>query len=171
MDRALQSTLDLLVGLPLCLIRKLLDKISFHFGEIRRPTTGGISGEHILSVQCPWRIDEFEKIVTGYSDHWSRIDDREGAIWSPDTGWLVHQGHALEQFVGPYHSEFDCFIVEKRALIVASAIAEPMAGIVLDLSGGVFLRVFPSGAWGEQWRLMLPNGRHFVVGDNRSYHE
>ncbi len=51
-----------------------------HFGRIRKIEKGTVS-EYALHIQCPWRIEGPEGIVTGRSDLWEPAED------SPDIDW------------------------------------------------------------------------------------
>ncbi len=51
-----------------------------HFGRIRKVEKGTV-GEYALDIQCPWRIEGPEGIVTRRSDLWEAAED------PPDIDW------------------------------------------------------------------------------------
>jgi hypothetical protein len=63
------SHLQPLIGLQLTIARRGADMRGFHFGPIR-VVEGGTVGDYALHVQCPWRIEGSQGIVTGRSDLW-----------------------------------------------------------------------------------------------------
>jgi hypothetical protein len=59
--------LSQIIGLPLTAARRAADMRTFQFGTLR-PVDRGSVGDFALHVQCPWRIEGPDGIVTGRSD-------------------------------------------------------------------------------------------------------
>ncbi len=60
-----------LVGLQLSFARRAADMRNFGFGKIRAVKNGTVA-DYALHIQCPWRIESTEGIVTGRLDLWER---------------------------------------------------------------------------------------------------
>src|SRR5688572_31230515 len=69
-----------LIGLQLSLIHRVADLCIFHFGEIRRVGEGKI-GRYALHIQCPWRIEHDDYILTGRTDLWEAVDPDAVEDW------------------------------------------------------------------------------------------
>jgi len=61
------AALSRIIGLPLAAVRRAADMRTFQFGTLR-PVGRGSVGDFALHIQCPWRIEGPEGIVTGRSD-------------------------------------------------------------------------------------------------------
>src|ERR1700753_129595 len=79
----LESCLQVLLGLPLSIVRNAADMKVFHFGTIRpHPSGRGTVGAYALHLQCPWRIVAEKTIVTGTSDRF--VEPAEGTEINDD---------------------------------------------------------------------------------------
>ena len=79
----IRTALTALIGLPLAAAYRTVDMRVFHFGTMRpaapsripslknRPR--GSVGDYALHVQCPWRFETENEILTGRSDLWEPI--------------------------------------------------------------------------------------------------
>src|SRR5258707_7570300 len=80
---------------------------AFQFGQLR-PVDRGSVGDFALHVQCPWRIEGPDGIVTGRLDLWEPVEDnpkRDTEAWdyekSPNLQdsrldqWLARNGSSL----------------------------------------------------------------------------
>lgn len=65
------AALSQIIGLPLTEAGRAADMRTFEFGTLRPGDRGGSVGDFALHVQCPWRIERPDGIVTG------RLDLRE----------------------------------------------------------------------------------------------
>jgi hypothetical protein len=144
-----------LIGLPLTAARSAADMRTFQFGTLR-PVDRGSVGDFALHVQCPWRIEGPEGIVTGRSDLWEPVkgdvpfDENWDYEASPNLqdallqGWLDQNG---------------------ASLLVQAVDADDFGGAAVILSQGYVLRLFPSGTRGEDWRLFRPttDAPHLIV--------
>ena len=68
------EALSQIVGLPLTAARRAADMRTLQFGSLR-PGGGGSVGDFALHIQCPWRIDGPDGIVTGRLDLWRPVED------------------------------------------------------------------------------------------------
>ena len=63
---------DVLVGLRLSIVRRAMDMLVLHFGDITElPSGKGTIGAYALHVQCPWRFDGPIGTVTGRDERWT----------------------------------------------------------------------------------------------------
>jgi hypothetical protein len=149
------AALSQLVGLPLTAARRAVDLRTFQFGALR-PVERGSAGEFALHVQCPWRVEGPDGLVTGRLDLWEQVEDHApfdenwDYVKSPNLqdarleSWFTH--HAL-------------------SLVVESVDADEFGGAAIHFGQGYVLRLFPAGTRGEDWRLFRPKcaESHFVV--------
>jgi hypothetical protein len=155
-----------LVGLKLAVARRAADLRIFHFGTMRpapksdiplfENKPSGSIGDFALHIQCPWRIETDDKILTGRSDLWEpleRPDSFSYSEWDYDTDGNL-QDQLMEQFV----SQNDNLLVEDLSI-------QSNGSFTLVLSDGYRLVVFPSGSTSEDWRLFRPESgeSHLVV--------
>jgi hypothetical protein len=151
-----------LVGLPLSVARRAADLRGFHFGEMR-PTRRGNSGAFVLHVQCPWRLEHQGRIYTGSGDLWepssncAQVDD-----WTYELGNL--QDERLAALLGGRDPDTKSILNTSGTLVVEAASGTELGGVLLELSGGYRLVVFPDGSAGESWRLLGHDlAEHLVV--------
>jgi hypothetical protein len=85
------AALSQIVGLPLTAVRRAADMRTFQFGSLR-PIGRGSVGDFALHVQCPWRIEGPEGIVTGRLDLWEPVKDN--ALF--DEHWDYEQSPNLQ---------------------------------------------------------------------------
>ena len=74
----IKQHLSLLIGLPLSIARRGADMLILHFGAIQetesrirvgnRAGLKGSVGDFSLHIQCPWRLESSDGIVTGRGD-------------------------------------------------------------------------------------------------------
>src|ERR1044072_4328801 len=76
------TSLSQIIGLPLTAARRAADMGTLQFGALRAVERGSV-GDFALHVQCSWRIEGPDGIVTGRMDLWKPVE--EGA--SLDEGW------------------------------------------------------------------------------------
>lgn len=109
-----------------------------------------------LHVDCDWRVRGLEGIVVGWLDMFYRSGEASNA---DDDDWDRHAKGAtsrrderLEAWLahGPYE--------------VQHAHADAVGGFTLELARNYALDVFPTSSLDyEHWRLLSPDGPHFVV--------
>jgi len=152
-----------LIGLRLSAARRAADLRNLQFGELR-PVEGGSVGNYALHIQCPWRIDGPEGIVTGRSDLWSSPDPDE--LIDPDT-WDYDKRENLQDVL------INSLLGDHDRLIVESVHGDNYGGAAIHLSGGYRVVLFPAGTRGENWRIFRPgiDEPHFVVLGGTRYFE
>ncbi len=165
-DAEIHRALTELIGLRLAVARRAADMRVIHFGTMRpapksilpsqKSKPQGSVGDFALHIQCPWRIETDNEILTGRSDLWEPRECHEGFSydeWEYDKDGNL-QDHLIDQFV----SEDDNRSVEAAAV-------QSNGAFTLVFSCGSRLVVFPSGSVGEDWRLFRPdsNEQHLVV--------
>jgi len=163
-EQVLRSVMPL-KGLPLSIAHRAADMRVFHFGRVTVTEKGSV-GEFALHIQCPWRIEGSQGIVTGRSDLWEPIDavgERDLDEWDYDTDGNL-QDQRINTLLGDYDARTRSSVNASGLLSVAEIEADDLGGMTVSLSGGYRLIVFPSGSTGEDWRLLqFPEGQHLVV--------
>jgi hypothetical protein len=150
--------LQKLVGLPLAAGNRAADMRTLQFGKLRQVGRGSV-GDFALHVQCPWRIDSPDGIVTG------RMDLYEPVERGPD---FDHDGWDYEKCPNLQDSQFDQLLAHHGAgLVVTSIEADEWGGAAIQFANGFVLRMFPAGTRGEDWRLFRPktDTPHFVIAE------
>ncbi|MCP4591296.1 MAG: hypothetical protein GY842_11150 [bacterium] len=158
-----------LIGRKLSIARRAADMRGFHFGRVTVYEDGsGSGGEFALHVQCPWRIEGPDSIVTGEADLWEPANPDENIDW--DT-WNYEDNENLQDLrirtlLGDSDPTTGSPFNNSDLLIVERVEADDLGGTTIVLSGGYRLVLFPSGSTGEDWRLFQPRSKapHFVVG-------
>jgi hypothetical protein len=149
------AALSQIIGLPLTAVRRTADIRTFQFGVLR-PVDRGSVGDFALHVQCPWRIEGPDGLVTGRSDLWEPVDTDAPY----DAEWDYEQSPNLQD------TQIDRWLTESEiALVVQRVDADEFGGVVIWFGEGYALRTFTSGTRGEDWRLFRPNSSdpHLVI--------
>lgn len=129
----------------------------FHFGAIRAAGDGAV-GEYTLHVQCPWRIQSSDRIVTGRHDLFRPAEPAEVLDWG---SWDWDGNETLQDKLVAE------FLAQLRP-VVESVSTDAHGGACLQLSHGYALVLFPASSQGEDWRLCpRKGGEHFVVSGGR----
>jgi hypothetical protein len=167
---AIMDQLKPLVGLRLAIARRAADLRNFQFGQIRA-VEGGTVGEYALHIQCPWRFERPDGILTGRSDLWQPAEASEEVDW--DT-WHYERNENLQDrklgtLLGSHDPATRSFVNQTEHLVVEEVRADNCGGVTIQLSGGYRLVLFPAGIRGEDWRLFRPDTDepHFVVAGGR----
>lgn len=174
MQERVQQELQKLVGLGLAATARAADLRGFHFGELR-PYRDKTVGEFALHVQCAWRIDGPDGVLTGRSDLWEPA--KEGIV-GPDLERWGHerdgnlQDKRVAEWLGHHDPRAGSHLEVENRPVVLAARATPFGGAEIDLSGDYRLTLFPAGSAGEDWRLFRPrdseeDAPHFVVAGGR----
>jgi hypothetical protein len=126
----------------------------FHFGAMRKVAKGAV-GENALHVQCPWRIQTNDRIVTG------RGDLCEPAEVPADFDWKTWHWDGKETLQDRLVSD----LLVMTELTVQEVVTDCHGGVTLSLSDGYALVLFPDGSRAEDWRVFIPDSgkHHFVV--------
>jgi len=161
-----------LIGLKLSIARRAADMRVLQFGMIREIENGGTVGEYALHIQCPWRIDGLERVVTGRGDLWEPLetgDDFDWESWDYETSENL-QDHQIGKLLGGFGPITQSFVNETDYLIVEDIQVDDFGGAVILLSGGYRLTLFPFGSKGEDWRIFQPlkeDSHHFVISGGK----
>ena len=149
------AALSQVIGLPLTAARRGADMRTFQFGTLRPEDRGSI-GDFALHVQCPWRIEGPDGIVTGRLDLWEPVDDNARFDENWDYGKSPNlQDARLERWLTR----------DQLSLVVKSVDADEFGGAAISFGQGFVLRLFPAGTRGEDWRLFQPktDAPHLVI--------
>lgn len=172
------SHLEPLIGLKLSIARRAANLRNFQFGEIRK-VDGGTVGEYALHIQCAWRIEGLNGIVTGTIDLWEPVETGEDyniETWDYDEDENL-QDYQIGELLGGYDPETRSHVNDTNHLVVQDVEADNFGGVTIALSGGYRLILFPWGCQDEDWRFFKPSSGqdqpHFVVsgGKIRDYLE
>jgi hypothetical protein len=160
---AVVERLTPLVGLRLVIARRAADLRNFQFGQVRAVERGTV-GDYGLHIQCPWRLEGPDGILTGHSDLWELAEASEGVDWGENL-----QDRQLGTLLGGYDPATRSFVNQTEHLVVEGVQADNCGGATIQLSGGYRLVLFPAGARGEDWRLFRPgtDEPHFVIAGGR----
>lgn len=159
-----------LVGLKLSIARRAADMRIFHFGPIQAAENGTV-GEYALHIQCPWRIEGPQGIVTGSCDLCEPGEINGDIDW--DTWDYEKNENLQDRLIGNLLSNYDpqtrSFINENDKLVVEAVSADIYGGAAIMLSGGYRLVLFTAGTRGEDWRIFSPKTSepHFVIVGGR----
>ncbi len=149
------AALSQIIGLPLTAARRAADMRTFQFGALR-PVDRGSVGDFALHVQCPWRIEGPDGIVTGRLDLWEPVDDNAPF----DENWDYEKSPNLQD------ARLEQWLARNESfLVVKSVDADEFGGAAIIFGQGFVLRLFPAGTRGEDWRLFRPKtgAPHLVI--------
>lgn len=168
---AVGAALAQLHGKELVVARRAADLRGFHFGDLHevdlpKEPFRSVRGDWALHIQCPWRLDRPEGIVTGRSDLW--LTEAGDMPDTPDVDGVPNdslQDLRIAEWLGhrdPVLGSIPAAI--SRPLVLATR-ALAHGGAEIDLSGGYQLTMFPDGSAGEDWRLFRcgVDEPHFVI--------
>ena len=158
-----------LIGLRLSIARRAADMRNLHFGEVRRTARGSVA-DYRLHVQCAWRIEGPDGVITGRADLWEPADIVADIDWD---NWDYekdenYQDRMMGELMRQYDAETRSWVNMSDRLVVEAIDADEYGGASLQLSGGFRIVIFPDGARGEHWRFISDDG-HFVVGGDHEW--
>jgi len=140
----------------------------FHFGQIVTTPTGLVA-QYAIHIQCPWRIQTHEIIVTGSQDWYepsleADFSEEESDSWEPGKGGSLQEDRLRRLFECPLQ-ESRTIINKTDRFFVVGAAADSLVDCQVHLSHGLILGLYPCGSAGEAWRLIQPTRGepHFVV--------
>lgn len=154
-SQRLIAALSQIVGLPLTAARRAADMRTFQFGTLR-PVDRDSVGDFALHVQCPWRIEGPEGILTGRLDLWEPLDGNAPF----DENWDYEKSPNVQD------ARMDHWLAQNPMPLTVRAVdADEFGGAAITLDQGFVLRLFPAGTRGEDWRLFRPktDAPHLVV--------
>lgn len=156
-----------LIGLELSIARRAADLRNFQFGDTTATERGTI-GKYALHIQCPWRIEGPNGIVTGRSDLWEPVEMENGFNWDEwdyETDGNL-QNKKIGELLQGYDEKTHSYINQTKMLVVEEVRSDIFGGAEIYLSGGYRIVIFPDQSRSEQWRIFRPGTAesHFVVG-------
>src|SRR5206468_3725261 len=130
-----QEALEPLIGLKLSIARRAGSMLrNFHFGGVEE-IEGGTVGQYALHIQCPWRIDGPEGIITGRADVWEHIS---GKImpdeWEPGIGDNI-QDVRLGDLLKGYDPNTRSHVNLTEWLVVERVQTSAVGDATIELSG------------------------------------
>lgn len=159
----IERRLQPLIGLPLSIVRRAADMRIFHFGAISFEQEKSF-GQFALHLQCPWRIDQPDGIVTGHADLWCPIDagaDIDWDAWDYDADGNLQDFRLAALFRA---ADSPSGVVGQPADYIVHALgADGLGGLIVRFGERYTLRVFPSGSCAEDWRFFAPGSKDHVV--------
>lgn len=181
----IKKHLDQLVGLPLSIARRAADMLVLHFGTIRevesrslsgklRKNPKGTVGDFALHIQCPWRLENSEGIITGRGDLFfsaetgEYFDDEKDEDDAFDKQGKNLQDRKMGELLQGIEPITGSYMNVTNSLVVENTESDDFGEATIYLSGGYRLRIFPSSSKGEHWRLFqgATEEKHFVVEDS-----
>jgi hypothetical protein len=122
----------------------------FGFGAIE----GKTKPEWWLHVLCSWRLESNEQVITGSFD-WNEPEDAGSPVgmeWDPAQGGSLQEAR-LRDLLQDADRSTRLIRNNTEVLIVEDADVDSYGGVVIKLTGGFRLRIFPAGSRGEFWRV------------------
>jgi hypothetical protein len=183
-NNEIEKQLNLLIGFPLSIARRAADMLILDFGTIRevnkinniskRPNKRRTFGDFSLHIQCPWRLENTDRIITGRGDLYFSAQTGEYFDDLEDNDTYFEFGKNLQdKIIGELLQGFDpithSYLNTTKSLVVEKVDADNVGGATIFLSGGYRILLFPSSSKGEDWRLFQggSNEKHFVVSGSR----
>jgi hypothetical protein len=164
-EATILSALQVIIGLPLSIARNAGNMKGFHFGRIRphHMEGKGTVGEYALHVQCPWRIVQAGKILTGLQDYYEeQADEADESAHGSERNL---QEKKLFQLLRGYDPSTRSLVNATDGLIVRTIDADAYGGLEIGFSNALYLQIFPDSSVGEAWRFFRPGSdEHFVIG-------
>ncbi len=142
-----------LIGLPLSDSHRAADMRTFQIGPITK-IGKKVTGTFALHIQCAWRLENVDGIVTGRDDLYSppeETEDFDFDNWDWDCNETL-QDKLITMFLS-------------TSPIIEDVKTDEYGGAVIRMSNGYNLVLFPASSNDEDWRLFRPNteGTHFVI--------
>ncbi len=161
------SELKPLIGLGLSISQRAADMRIFGFGSLRQHRKGTV-GEFALHIQCPWRLEGPEGIITGRADLYEPAEEPDESFdW--DSWDYQKDGNRQDKRVADLLRGSDLRtrspVNVTESLIVEAIDADELCGVAITFSVGYRLILFPDSSKGEHWRFFRPGADlpHFVV--------
>jgi hypothetical protein len=135
----------------------------FYFGPVGQDAAE--DGAFRLTLDCPWRIEQYSRILVGYQDYGLKASDNSDPNWNPQDDQLGHlQDQKLKEILGA--TEGGYIFNVRNILVVESVRADAVGGFQIGLSGGYALSVFPLGVDEVEWLLSRPTGGNLALQGN-----
>ena len=157
----LQNILRELIGLQIFKAWNIFGTRIFYFAgaDLGARTA---DGDYRLTLECPWRIEQHDRVVVGSEDYGLRADDNSDPDWNPtEMQWGHLQDQKLLEIFGK--SRNGEIYNTRRELVVTSVKADTFGGFQLALSGGYALTVFPASVSDMEWLLSRRAGGNVAL--------
>jgi hypothetical protein len=116
-------------------------------------------------VECPWRIQNRDRILVGSEDYYERADSNSDQDWEPGSPGGHLQDEVLSELLGQFQ---DGGIITTRPGFDVSVVGcDPYGGIQIDVSNGHRLEIFPAGRRTMEWIFRRPGKSSLVLMDGR----
>lgn len=150
-----------IVGLRLSITQTAADMRIFQFGSVKSVTTRhgkqGYVAQYSLHIQCPWRLEKDDKIITSSADYWRYAGAGEPpSAWTPEDGNRADDA-ALSKIFTDVRQESRQLFNDSDKLIVRSVNLTKIGDITFLFADGHMLRVYSNTHDSEQWRLLTPS--------------
>ena len=163
-SQMIQKELEQILGLPLSIARRCADMRVLHFGKITEDQDGSF-GEYSLHIQCPWRLENVDGIITGRMDLYEPMSEvlDDDCEWDDEKENL--QDKKMLELLEGYDSRTKSPVNRTQFFIVESIESNNHGSVTIRFSGGYSLILFPAGSAGEDWRFFKHHQLepHFVV--------
>lgn len=166
LDVLISETLKPIVGEPFVELGRAGDLIWIGFGEEVLSPTQRLPdrrlAHHRVHVRSPFRLDSASGAVLAAGDLFLAIDAPDDT--PPDFDWDRHGANLFDARIAQFWRAH-----QPGSAVVEDVKGDPGGGLVMSLSDGTVLRIFPnrSGAV-EHWRYFRAGDEaHFVVLPNR----
>lgn len=141
---------------------------NFEFGN---KMNGEWISQFALHIQCPWRIEHHDFILTGKSDMFmpeGNDEDIDWDIWDPYVD-LTRQDELLRDLFPDTNSHKLFLINSDDKLKVENVNADKYGGACIHFSNDYRLVLFPDCSRDEDWRIfdVSTDLEHFIVGQYR----
>ena len=151
-----------LVGLKIMMATHAASMRGFIFGA-GQEAPEAVPVQWVMHIQCSWRIETDRAIVVGSGD-WYEPDDLKAQTsdeWDPAEGGSLQDARLRELFHDEGVSKWP--ITNKTSSLICTEVKlEPHEGLLVSMTGGYALRVFPAASRGEYWRV-------FKKGDSSTH--
>lgn len=139
-----KQRLEQLIGLKLARMALAADMRTLQFGNTITRAQGGVVGEYVLHIQCPWRIEGDSGVITGSGDLYVPYDKNEKLNEAFD--WTTGdnlQERILRQLLHGYDDNTKQIVNSTALLVVEAVEVDLVGGFSLEMSRGYSLKVFP----------------------------
>jgi hypothetical protein len=174
LTEAFRRGISPLLGLKLSAANYAGNVRLFQFGDLTFGPGHRVAGLYALHLQCPWRLERHDAILTGLQDWYTPIAEADSADpdWDPAKGGSLQESE-LRKLMDDTASTSRSVVNRTDKLLVTNFGVDGFGGFTLDVSGDIRLSVFPAGSRNEQWRLLQPGSeaRHLVIEAGKALSE
>lgn len=139
-----------LTGLELLGSTSVFATRTFAFGHKLQPPQQ--NAVFTLVVECPWRIESGDEILTGFDDYRIPAAGNLDPSWDPNSQTGSLQEQRLTEWLGADRQDGKSSAFD-RSIVVNDIEADEFGGLRIILSGACCLSVFPASAGEMEWML------------------